>query len=142
MAATRIARGAGVRVRTAASTSIPGDDTMANERKIDTRDAGDAKNDLNDKRHALLSAEERAHGVHGKGFMDEKRTDDEQATDTGDDAQLRRSGGGGDQAPDPNRFRENAAGHMGGAGWGSEQVGGSVVDRRPPEPNGDDRRHA
>ncbi len=116
---------------------------MANERKIETNDAGSAKDDLNDPRHSRLSAEERAHGSHGKGFMDEKRTDDEQATDTGDDAQLRRAGGGGDQAPDPQRFRENAAGHMGGAGSGSEQVGGSVVDRRPPEPDsGDDRRHA
>ena len=131
--ATRIARGAGVRARTAASTSIPGDHSMANERKIDTREAGDAANDVNNPRHSLLSAEERAHGAHGKGFMDEQRADDEQATDTGDDAQLRRAGGGGDQAPDPNKFRENAAGRMGGAGWGSEQVGGSVVDRRPPD---------
>jgi len=116
---------------------------MANERKIETNQAGNAKDDLNDPRHARLSAEERAHGAHGQGFMDEKRAGDEQATDTGDDAQLRRAGGGGDQAPDPNRFRENAAGHMGGAGWGSEQVGGSVVDRRSPDPDtGDDRRHA
>jgi hypothetical protein len=111
--ATRIARGAGVRVRTAASTSVPGDNTMADDRRQD-------------------SADRKAHGAHGKGFSDEQRVD-EQATDTGDDAQLRRAGGGGDQAPNPDKFRENASGRAGGAGWGSEQVGGSVVDRRPPD---------
>ena len=43
----------------------------------------------------------------------------------------------------PDRMRENSAGRMGGAGWGSEQVGGSSVDRRPPDQDtGDDRRHA
>jgi hypothetical protein len=119
-AATRIARGAGVRVRTAASTSIPGDDTMAEDRSQD-------------------SADRKAHGAHGKGFSDEQLVD-EQATDTGDDAQLRRAGGGGDQAPDPDKFRENAPGRMGGAGWGSEAVGGSVVDRRPPDKDSGDTR--
>ena len=82
--------------------------------------------------HASQSAANKAHGTHGKG-RSEELLDDPQATDTGDDAQLRRAGGGGDQAPDPNKFRENSAGRMGGAGWGSEQVGGSVVDRRPPD---------
>jgi hypothetical protein len=81
------------------------------------------------------SAERKAHGAHGKGFSDEQLVD-EQATDTGDDPQLRRAGGGGDQAPDPDKFRDNASGRMGGSGWGSEQVGGSVVDRRPPDSGG------
>ena len=111
--ASRIARGAGGRVQTAAATSIPGDDTMADDRSQD-------------------SADRKAHGAHGKGFSDEQLVD-EQATDTGDDAQLRRAGGGGDQAPDPDKFRENAPGRTGGAGWGSEAAGGSVVDRRPPD---------
>jgi endonuclease III len=134
--ASRIARGAGVRVRTAASTSRHGDDSMPRDMSSD---------EVNDPRHAHDSQDQRAHGTHGKGFMDERRADDEQATDTGDDAQQRRAGGGGDQAPDPNRFREQGekGGHLGGSGWGSEQVGGSVVDRRPPDPRtGDDRRHA
>ena len=107
---------------------------MANERNY--------KGGMDQSEHASQGADDRAHGAHGKGFMDEK-LNDEQATDTGDDAQLRRAGGGGDQAPDPQKFRENAAGHMGGAGWGSEQVGGSVVDRRPPDQDtGEPRRHA
>jgi endonuclease-3 len=89
--------------------------------------------DVNDREHYRDGHAERAHGTHGKGFMDERMVDDEQATDTGDDPQLRTAGGGGDDAPDPQRFRENSAGRMGGPGWGSEQVGGSVVDRRPPD---------
>ena len=107
---------------------------MANERNY--------KGGMDQSEHASQGADNRAHGAHGKGSMDEK-LNDEQATDTGDDAQLRTAGGGGDQAPDPQKFRDNAAGRMGGAGWGSEQVGGSVVDRRPPDPDtGDARRHA
>lgn len=79
--------------------------------------------------------EDHAHGRHGKGASDESMVDDEQATDTGDDRQLRTAGGGGNQPPDPNAFRENSEGRMGGAGWGSEQVGGSTVDRRPDSRN-------
>ncbi|MDF1502321.1 hypothetical protein [Roseisolibacter sp. H3M3-2] len=79
--------------------------------------------------------EDFAHGRHGKGDSRESMRNDEQATDTGDDRQLRTAGGGGDQAPDPNAFRENSEGRMGGAGWGSEQVGGSTVDRRPDDRN-------
>src|SRR5207302_7414290 len=89
-------------------------------------------NDLNDPQHANLSAGQRAHGTHGKGSVDEE-LNDPQATDTGDDAQLRRAGGGGDRPPTPDKFRDQATGHMGGAGWGSEAAGGSVVDRRPPD---------
>ena len=96
----------------------------------------------NDEGRASEGADSKAHGAHGKG-RNEERLIDEQATDTGDDAQLRRAGGGGDRAPEPNAFRENAPGRMGGAGWGSEAAGGSVVDRRPPDPKtGDDRSHA
>lgn len=92
-----------------------------------------AANGVNDPEHYRLAVESRAHGAHGKGFSDEELLD-EQATDTGDSAQLRTAGGGGDNPPEPNAFRENSPGHMGGAGWGSEQVGGSTVDRRPPNP--------
>ena len=92
-----------------------------------------ASGDVNDREHYRDGHAERAHGTHGKGFTDERMIDDEQATDTGDDPQLRTAGGGGDDAPDPQRFRDNSAGRSGGAGWGSEQVGGSVVDRRPPD---------
>lgn len=91
--------------------------------------------DVNDPEHYRTSAASRAHGTHGRGG-DEELLADEQATDTGDNPQLRRAGGGGDQAPDPNKFRENSPGNMGGAGWGSESVGGSVVDRRPDDSRG------
>ena len=77
------------------------------------------------------SADAHAHGAHGKGGSEELLVDP-QAVDTGDDPQLRTAGGGGDQAPDPNKFRENSEGRMGGPGWGSEAAGGSSVDRRPP----------
>lgn len=88
--------------------------------------------DVNDREHYRDGQAERAHGTHGKGFMDEQLVD-EQATDTGDDPQFRTAGGGGDQPPDPQRMKDNSAGRMGGPGWGSEAVGGSTVDRRPPE---------
>ena len=88
--------------------------------------------DVNDPEHSRMSAASKAHGTHGKGRNEELLVD-EQATDTGDNPQLRRAGGGGNQAPDPNKFRENSAGNMGGAGWGSEAAGGSVVDRRPDD---------
>jgi hypothetical protein len=91
---------------------------------------------VNDPSHARQQPEDRAHGRHGKGFGDESvPPQDEQATDTGDDRQLRTAGGGGNQPPEPNAFRENSEGRMGGAGWGSEQVGGSTVDRRPDSRN-------
>lgn len=88
---------------------------------------------VNDPEHYRLSADARAHGAHGKGFSNERLVD-EQATDSGDEAQLRTAGGGGDQAPDPDAFRANSEGRMGGPGWGNEQAGGSTVDRRPPNP--------
>ena len=91
---------------------------------------------VNDPSHAFETPEQRAHGRHGKGFSDETvEESDEQATDTGDDKQLRTAGGGGNQPPEPNAFRENSEGRMGGAGWGSESVGGSTVDRRPKDGN-------
>ncbi len=93
-----------------------------------------AANGVNDPDHYKLAPESRAHGTHGKGFSDEELFD-EQAVDTGDDAQLRRAGGGGDQPPEPNAFRENSEGRMGGPGWGNEQAGGASVDRRPKNPN-------
>ena len=101
-------------------------------REQDARSASPkASGDVNDRGHYRDGHAERAHGTHGKGFMDEARRDDEQAVDTGDDPQFRTAGGGGDQAPDPNRMRENSEGRMGGPGWGNEQAGGSSVDRRP-----------
>jgi endonuclease-3 len=87
--------------------------------------------DVRNPEHYQLSPEERAHGTHGKGFSDEARLDDEVAVDSGDDPQFRRGGAGRNEAPDPKQFAENAEGRMGGPGWGSEQVGGSTVDRRP-----------
>jgi hypothetical protein len=88
--------------------------------------------DVNDPEHYRMSAASRAHGTHGKGGTEELLVD-EQATDTGDNPQLRRAGGGGDQPPEPNAFRENSPGNMGGPGWGNEQAGGSTVDRRPDD---------
>ena len=89
---------------------------------------------VNDPNHYQQDAQQKAHGTHGKGFSDEQLVD-EQAVDTGDDRQLRTAGGGGDKAPDPNKFRENSAGRMGGPGWGNEAAGGSSVDRRPDDSN-------
>ena len=89
----------------------------------------------NDPRTSRDSAESKAHGAHGRGDNEERR-DDEQATDTGDNPQLRRAGGGGDRAPTPDAFREQSTGNMGGSGWGSEAAGGSVVDRRPDDSKG------
>lgn len=103
----------------------------AEVRAQDARSANPkASGDVNDPAHYQDGQAERAHGTHGKGFSDERLLD-AQAVDTGDDPQLRRAGGGGDQAPDPNRMRENSEGRMGGPGWGNEQAGGSSVDRRP-----------
>jgi endonuclease-3 len=87
--------------------------------------------DVRNAEHYQLSPESRAHGTHGKGFSDEDRQNDEVAVDSGDDPQLRRGGAGRNEAPDPKKFADNAEGHMGGPGWGSESVGGSAVDRRP-----------
>ena len=80
------------------------------------------------------SAGAHAHGTHGKGGSDEQ-LNDPQAVDTSDDKQLRTAGGGGNQPPEPNAFRENSEGRMGGPGWGSEAAGGSSVDRRPKDSN-------
>jgi hypothetical protein len=89
---------------------------------------------VNDPNHYAGRPEDFSHGRHGKGFGDEEVVN-EKAVDTGDDRQLRTAGGGGDQAPDPNKFRENSAGRMGGPGWGNEQAGGASVDRRPDDSN-------
>ena len=90
--------------------------------------------DVNDPEHYKMSAASKAHGTHGRGGTEEGLLD-EQAVDTGDDAQLRRAGGGGDQPPSPTKMRDNSAGRMGGPGWGSEAAGGSSVDRRPDDSN-------
>ena len=89
---------------------------------------------VNDPEHYRQDASQKAHGTHGKGFSDEQLVD-EQAVDTGDDKQLRTAGGGGNKAPEPNAFRENSEGRMGGPGWGNEAAGGSSVDRRPTDGN-------
>lgn len=89
--------------------------------------------DVNDPRHYETSAASKAHGAHGRGGNEEELLD-EQATDTGDDQQLRRTGAR-DEPPSPARMRDNSEGRMGGAGWGSEAAGGSVVDRRPDDSN-------
>ena len=78
------------------------------------------------------SAASKAHGTHGKGDAREV-LEDEVAVDSGDDPQFRRGGAGRDEAPDPAKFAKNSEGRMGGAGWGSEGVGGSSVDRRPDD---------
>jgi endonuclease-3 len=92
---------------------------------------GSVADDVRNPEHYKLAPEDRAHGTHGKGFSDEARADDEVAVDSGDDPQFRRGGAGRNEAPDPKKFADNAEGRMGGPGWGSEQVGGSTVDRRP-----------
>ena len=89
--------------------------------------------DVNDPQHSRMSAASKAHGTHGRGGSEEELLD-EQAVDTGDDAQLRRAGGR-DEPPSPTRMRDNASGRMGGPGWGSEGAGGSSVDRRPDDSN-------
>jgi hypothetical protein len=85
--------------------------------------------DVNDPQHSRMSAASKGHGAHGRGRNEESLVD-EQAVDTGDDPQLRRAGGGGDQPPSPTKMRDNSEGRMGGPGWGSEAAGGSAVDRR------------
>ncbi|GJG85652.1 hypothetical protein tb265_08330 [Gemmatimonadetes bacterium T265] len=73
-----------------------------------------------------------AHGTHGKGDSREV-LNDEKAVDSGDRESSRRGGAGPDDAPDPAKFAKQLDGRMGGAGWGSESVGGSAVDRRHDE---------
>lgn len=90
-----------------------------------------APDDVRNPEHYKLSPEERAHGTHGKGFVDEGRANDEVAVDSGDDPQFRHGGASPNEAPDPKKFADQSAGRMGGPGWGSESVGGSAVDRRP-----------
>ena len=89
---------------------------------------------MSDSQKSRQSAADRAHGTHGRGDAEERLVD-EQAVDTGDDPQLRRAGGGGDQPPSPTKMRDNAEGRMGGPGWGSEAAGGSSVDRRRDDSN-------
>jgi hypothetical protein len=89
--------------------------------------------DVNDPEHYKMSAASKSHGVHGRGGSGENLLD-EQAVDTGDDQQLRRSGGR-DEPPSPARMRDNSEGRMGGPGWGNEQAGGSAVDRRRDDSN-------
>ena len=76
-----------------------------------------------------------AHGTHGRGDSREVMND-EKAVDSGDREQSRHGGAGPDDAPDPATFAKQLDGRMGGAGWGSESVGGSAVDRRHDEHKG------
>ncbi len=80
-------------------------------------------------------ASEFAHGTHGRGDSREVMND-EKAVDSGDRESSRRGGGGPDDAPDPKKFADQLEGRMMGAGWGSESVGGSAVDRRHDEKAG------
>ena len=76
-----------------------------------------------------------AHGTHGRGDSREVMNDPK-AVDSGDRESSRRAGAGPDEAPDPTKFADQLEGRMGGAGWGSEAVGGSAVDRRQSESTG------
>ena len=76
-----------------------------------------------------------AHGTHGRGDSREVMND-EKAVDSGDREASRRGGAGPDDAPDPKSFAKQLDGRMDGAGWGSESVGGSSVDRRHDEKKG------
>ncbi len=76
-----------------------------------------------------------AHGTHGRGDSREA-LNEEKAVDSGDREQSRHGGAGPDDTPDPTKFAKQLDGRMGGAGWGSESVGGSSVDRRPDEKKG------
>ncbi|HUQ81365.1 MAG TPA: hypothetical protein VM076_09520 [Gemmatimonadaceae bacterium] len=60
------------------------------------------------------SADQKAHGTHGKGMGNEQREDE------------------ADVQPDMSRGTE-AEGGRGSAGFGSQASGGSVIDRRPPK---------
>ena len=106
-------------------------DQLNAEAREQAAQRGSVADDVRNPEHYKLAPEDRAHGTHGKGFSDESRQDDEVAVDSGDDPQFRRGGAGPNDAPDPTKFAENSEGRMGGPGWGSEQVGGSTVDRRP-----------
>ena len=60
------------------------------------------------------SADQKAHGTHGRGKGDEQRVDDANVE------------------PDKARGTEKEGGR-GEAGWGSQGSGGSVIDKRPPD---------
>lgn len=78
-----------------------------------------------------------AHGTHGRGDSREVMRDDkDKAVDSGDREASRLGGTGPNEAPDPKKFADQLEGRMGGAGWGSESVGGSAVDRRETESTG------
>jgi hypothetical protein len=60
------------------------------------------------------SADQKAHGTHGRGKGNEQREDEANVE------------------PDMARGTENEGGR-GDAGWGNQGSGGSVIDKRAPE---------
>ena len=60
------------------------------------------------------SADQKAHGTHGKGMGNEQREDE------------------ADVEPDMSRGTEREGGR-GSAAFGNQASGGSVIDRRPPD---------
>ena len=86
---------------------------------------GSQTSPTNDPEHFRQSAADRAHGTHGKGDSREvlHDTPNTSAADGSKDGSIR--GGGGVEG--------------GSAGWGSESVGGSTVERRS-EPRGKDKK--
>ena len=69
--------------------------------------------DLNAPEHASDSADKHAHGTHGKSHGEEHLIDDARVEPGSADGQQR-----------------------GSDGWGSEQTGGSVIDKRPDKGRG------
>jgi hypothetical protein len=76
------------------------------------------KDDLNDPEHSRLSADQRAHGAHGRGRNEEQRIDDETVHPGTSER---------DRDSEPTR---------GADGWGAEGAGGSVIDTRPEKGRG------
>ena len=85
---------------------------------------GSQTSPTNDPEHFRQSAADRAHGTHGKGDSREVLHDTPNAT-------------AADGSKDSSIRSGNVQG--GTAGWGSESVGGSTVERRS-EPRGKDKK--
>jgi hypothetical protein len=87
--------------------------------------ADDARNDANDPNHYKQSAQDRAHGTHGKGDARETLQSDA----------LVEAGNAGDpeSAVNSRAYREGQTGNLSDAARGNAPSGGSVIDRRPPE---------
>ncbi len=78
-----------------------------------------------DRPHNESSAEDRAHGAHGKG---DSRESFDSPSPTG-------AGNSGNKESDPRAAARGRSqdGNLGDAGWGSGSAGGSVADKRPPK---------